>query len=160
MSRKIRFAKIVTPVGEKWFIKKLTAIHIWEGSVCRQENILTSALDSIFSYSFTPKHFTADKYEQRDHEADIYRLNKTTYANVKELRIQMAPSGPSTDLIIYIHSNSKDTAISNNEREFFVHRLFGEEILLKKINSVKFKFSDSIQSSLLTLDETLLKLNR
>jgi hypothetical protein len=119
---------------------------------------LTSTLDSIFSYPFTPKHFTVDKYEQRDRETDIYSLNKIAYANVKELRIQIQPSGSLTDLIIYIHSNSKDTAIGNDEREFFVHQLFGEEILLKKINTVALKFSDSIHANLLTLDKAILKL--
>jgi hypothetical protein len=119
---------------------------------------LTFALDTIFTYPFTPKYFTIDKYEQPEHNVDIYRLNKTVYANVKELRIQMTPLESLTDLTIYVHSNSQDTSITNVQREFFIRQLFGEEALLKKINTVELRISDSIQHNLLTLDETLAKL--
>jgi hypothetical protein len=118
---------------------------------------LTQALDSIFNFVSTPKHFRVDKYEQPDTRADIFGIEKG-YVVVKDLRIEMKPVDTLQNLTVFIHANPKDTKITDDNKYYLTRQLFGEELLLKRIKDVDFKISDTINSGLLTLGEARSKL--
>ncbi len=115
------------------------------------------AIDSIFAPIPKSNYFIIDKYEQPDTSADIFSINNIN-AIVKELRIQLTPIDHLTNLIVYIKAIPKKTSIDEEQKEFFIHELFGEELLLKKLNIVEIKFTDSIMPNLLTLQEVRKKL--
>ncbi|RZK04209.1 MAG: hypothetical protein EOO46_17120 [Flavobacterium sp.] len=116
----------------------------------------TEALDTVLN-SVAPKHFVVDKYEQPNRTADIFGLENGDVI-VKELRIELMPHGNLQDLIVFIHGKPKSKTIANDEKDYLLHQLFGEELLLKKINNVDFKFTDTLNSNLLTLNEARIKL--
>jgi hypothetical protein len=118
---------------------------------------LTKALDSLFNFVSTLKHFKVDKYEQPDTRSDIFRIAKGDVI-VKDLRIEVTPIDALQNLKVFIHGNSKDTKITDDDKDNLKKRLFGEELLLKKIKEVNFKISDTLHSDLLTLDEARSKL--
>ena len=118
---------------------------------------LTKALDSLFNFVSTPKHFKVDKYEQPDTRTDIFGIDKGDVV-VKDLRIEMKPVDNLQMLTVFIHANPKDTKITDDNKDDLKKQLFGEELLLKKIKDVEFKISDTIHSDLLTLDVTRSKL--
>jgi hypothetical protein len=117
----------------------------------------TTALDSLFTGVPKPKHFIVEKYEQAETGADIYSLNNVDVI-VKDLRIQITTIDTLKNMTVYINARPKDTAIDFDNKEFFTHQIFGEEMLLKKINNVNIKFCDTIKQNLLSLNEALLKL--
>ena len=117
----------------------------------------TKALDSLFTGVIKPKYFIVDKYEQPDTNIDIFSLNNV-YVIVKDLRIQMNPIDTLNNLTLYINAKPKDTVINFDNKGIFIHQIFGEEILLKKINNVNVKFCDTIKQNLLSLNEALSKL--
>jgi len=116
----------------------------------------TEALDTVLN-SVAPKHFMVDKYEQPDMTADVFGLENGDVI-VKELRFELVPHGNLQDLIVFIHGNLKSKTIANDEKDYLLHQLFGEELLLKKINNVDFKFTDTLNSNSLTLNEARIKL--
>lgn len=117
----------------------------------------TKALDSLFTGVTKPKYFIVEKYEQPKIKVDIFTLNNVS-AIVKDLRIQMNSTDTLNNLTVYINAKPKDTLINFDNKEFFIHQIFGEEILLKKVNSVDIKFCDTIKQNLSSLNEAFLKL--
>jgi len=117
----------------------------------------TKAIDTIFNYVPTPKHFKVDKYQQPETRADVLSINNTNVV-VKDIRVQMTPLDTLENLIVYMKPNLKDTTIDNDLKAAVIHDLFGEEILLKRINAVTLVFCDSIKPNLLTINEARLKL--
>lgn len=117
----------------------------------------TTALDSLFTSVPKPKHFIVEKYEQPDTKFDIYSLNNVNVF-VKDLRIQINAIDTLENLTVYINARPKDTAINLENKELFIHQIFGEEMLLKKLNNVNIKFCDTNKPNLLSLNEALLKL--
>lgn len=118
---------------------------------------ITRTLDTIFSFVSNPKHFRVDKYEQPDTRTDIFGIEKGDVV-VKDLRIEMKPINTLQNLTVFIHANPKGTKINDDNKDYLKRQLFGEEHLLKKINNVDFKFSDTLNPNLLTLDEARSKL--
>lgn len=117
----------------------------------------TQSPDSLFTYPFTPKRFKLGKYEQPDKEGDVYIVDNT-YAIVKDLGIQITPADSLSDLTVYINGKPKSITPNNDEREFFIRSLFGEEILLKKINKITLIFSDTINPNFLSVEKIFSKL--
>lgn len=118
---------------------------------------LTKVLDTIFNSVSTPKHFRVDKYEQPDTSTDIVGIDNVSVV-VKDLRIEMKPFDTLQDLTVFIHAKPKDTKITDENKDYLKRRFFGEELLLKRINKIDFKFSNTLNSNLLTLDEARSKL--
>ena len=115
------------------------------------------SIDSIFLPIPKSNYFIIDKYEQPDTTTDMFSINDMDVI-VKDLRIQLNPIDNLTNLIVYIKAATKKTSIDEEQKESFIHKLFGEELLLKKINTVEIKFTDSIIVDLLTLQEVRKKL--
>lgn len=118
---------------------------------------LTGALDTVLNSVSAPKHFKVDKYEQPDTRTDIFGIDKGDVI-VKDLRIEMKPFDTLQTLTAFIHANLKDIKITDDNKDYLKKQLFGEELLLKKIKDVDFKFSDTLKSNLLTLNEARSKL--
>jgi hypothetical protein len=115
----------------------------------------TSALDTVLN-SINPKHFTVEKYEQPNLTADMLSSDNMNVV-VKELRIDMKPHDTLQDVTVFIHGNPKNKVMTSDFKDFLRQQLFGEELLLKKINHVDFKFADSIDNNLLSLEDARLK---
>jgi hypothetical protein len=115
----------------------------------------TTALDTILN-SITPKYFVVEKYEQPDLRADMFS-NDNMHVAAKELRIDMKPHDTLQNVTVFIHGNPKST-MTDDFKDFLKRQLFGEELLLKKISDVDFKFTDGIDNNLLSLEEARLKL--
>lgn len=118
----------------------------------------TKALDSIFNYVPAPKHFKVDKYEQPDTRADIFGIDEG-YVIVNNLRIDNIPFDTLQNLVVFIHAKSNSKVITRDNEEYLKRKLFGEELLLKRINDITFKFSDTINTKLLSLEEVRRKLS-
>lgn len=118
---------------------------------------ITRALDTVFNSVFTPKHFKVDKYEQPDKRTDIFGIDKGVVV-VNDLRIEMEPYDNLQNLTVYIHAKASDTKITDDNKDYLKRQLFGEELLLKKINNVDFQIADTINANLLTLEEVRSKL--
>lgn len=114
------------------------------------------ALDTVFNF-ITPRDFKVDKYEQPDLTADIFGLDNGDVV-VKDLRVELTPFDTLQKVTVFIHGNPINKTITEDNRLFLKHQLFGEEILLKRISDVDFRFSDTISSKFLTLDEARSKL--
>jgi hypothetical protein len=117
---------------------------------------LTKALDTILNFTF-PKRFKIDKYEQPDLTSDIFSIENIDIIK-KDLRIDIKPHDALHDLTVFIHGSPKSKTIDDEDKQYLQRQLFGEELLLKKINVVEFQFTDTINNSLATLEETRLKL--
>jgi hypothetical protein len=114
-------------------------------------------LDSLFNPIPKSKFFTIEKYEQPI-ETDLYSLSQEVAVN--DLRLEIKPASDSlNDITLYIYSKPRITSMSNDEKELLMHGLFGEELIIKKINNIKFIFTDTIDPTKLTLSETLAKMN-
>lgn len=119
---------------------------------------LTIALDTLLTYSFQLKHFKLEKYEQPEKKVDIFGIDEGNVV-VKDLRIEMEPIDTLQNLTIFIYSKLKNTKITDDNKDFLKRSLFGEELLLKKINNVDFKITDTLYSDLMTLEQVRSKLN-
>lgn len=118
---------------------------------------LTKALDSIFKIAPNPKHFVIEKYEQPNWDSDGFAFPNLNIDN-KDLRILIKQNGKFSSLKIYIFTKNKNVTIDNENQEILKKGLFGEELLLKKIDEIEFHFTDSINHNYLTLNEARNKL--
>lgn len=116
------------------------------------------ALDTILN-SITPKYFAVNKYEQADTSTDIIGITNADVV-VKDLRLELTPIDSLKRITVWIHARPKDTIISNESGEYLTHLLWGEELLLKKIEAVRFRFSDTLNNTLPTLNQVRSQLKR
>ena len=84
----------------------------------------TKALDSLFTGVAKPKYFIVEKYEQPATNVDIFSLNNVDVI-VKDLRIQLNKVDTLSNLTLYINAKPKDTVIDFDNKEFFIHQIFG-----------------------------------
>ncbi|HTB53276.1 MAG TPA: hypothetical protein VK718_10940 [Ferruginibacter sp.] len=116
------------------------------------------ALDTILNPIPNLKHFKIQKYLPADTTIDsLNGILPDINIAVKDLRIKMSTVGSLQNIIVYIHGDSKDKINGQTYIEL-AGPLFGEEIFLKKINSLQFEFCHSIKPGLLTIQEARVKL--
>jgi hypothetical protein len=115
----------------------------------------SKALDTIFNYVPKPKHFKIVKYEPCffDSTTDILSLDIGDVA-LKDFRVIMMPFDTLQNITVYIAGKPKDTKLPEEDYDFLRQDLFGEELFVRKINKLDFKFCDTIKGSLLTIYET------
>ena len=140
-----------------FFYNKSTTPHVRILLSTNYNKNFTTALDTIFNFVLKPKHFIVDKYEQPDLRSDGFSLPSLNIDN-KDLRILMQPKDSLQNLKIFIYSKTKKVTIDDDNKEFLKKEIFGEELLIKKINDIEFIVTDTINSNLLTLNELRNKL--
>lgn len=154
-------------LAAKKYADSIDVVYFYNKSTSPKERILlttnynkryTNALDTIFNHVPSPKHFRIDKYEQPDTRTDVFGIDEG-YVIVNDLRIESIPFDTLQNLIIFIHTKSNGKVVSGDNEDYLKRKLFGEELLLKRVNDITFKFSDSINTDLLSLDEVRRKLN-
>lgn len=112
----------------------------------------TKALDSILNFVPNSKHFTVNKYEQPNTKSDVFVIEEGEVV-VSNLRIETMPFDTLQNLIVFIHAKTNNNLIVSDNEDYLKRQLFGEELLLKRINEITFKFSTSINTHLLSLEE-------
>ena len=117
----------------------------------------TTALDTIFNFVPKPKYFIVEKYEQPDLHTDGFSFPNLNIDN-KDLRILMQPEDTLQNLKIFIYTKAKNVILDADNKDFLQKQLFGEELILKKIKDIDCVFTDTINSTLLTLNEVRNKL--
>ncbi len=69
----------------------------------------------------------------------------------------MQPEYNLENLTIFIYTKTKKAKIDNDSKDFLKKELFGEKILLKRIQDIKFILTDTLNPGLLTLSEVRTK---
>jgi len=144
--------KYCDSLGVTFFYNKSTTPHVRILLSTDYNKNFTTALDTIFIFVPKPKYFIVEKYEQPDLHSDGFSLPNLNIDN-KDLRILMQSKDSVKNLKIFIYSKAKNVTIDNDNKEFLKKELFGEELLLKKLNDIEFIVTDTINSKLLTLSE-------
>ncbi len=116
-----------------------------------------AALDTILNVVEKPKFFTIEKFEQPDIQSQRYRLKNFTI-NKNDIRIFIKENNQNLDLKVFLYAKDKEAELYEEEKEFIKKSLFGEELLLKKINSCDFFITDTIDFKLMAYSKAMLKL--
>lgn len=118
----------------------------------------TKALDSLFNPIPTSTYFYIQKYEQPSIRLDSLALFQELNLQSNDLRVSFTPVDSLFNVSVFLFSGTKKIELSDADKELLKKKLFGEELLLKKINEVTFIPVDKITPNLLTLNQIRTKL--
>ena len=118
-----------------------------------------TALDTILNCVPNPRHFILQKFEQPDFRSSGFNFPNLVIDN-KDLRILITAEDSLHNLQIFVYSKNKNIEMTNDQKVFLARALFGEELLLKKINKVNFILADTINDNLLTLLQAFIQLKK
>ncbi|MBX9783369.1 MAG: hypothetical protein K2X48_08765 [Chitinophagaceae bacterium] len=115
----------------------------------------SKALDTIFNFFPSSKYFKIIKYEQCicDTTTDILTLDAEDVI-LKNFRVSMSSFDTLQNIVVYIPHRPINTKLSERDIAFLRQQLLGEELYVRRINQLEFKFCDTIKSHLLTISET------
>jgi len=114
----------------------------------------SKALDTIFNFVPKSNYFKIIKYEPCyfDSTTDILSLDIGDVV-LKNFRVKMTPFDTLQNITVYILGKPKETKLAEEDYDFLRQDLFGEEVFVKKINKLDFKFCDTVKAGLLTINE-------
>ncbi len=93
----------------------------------------TSSIDKIFSDIDTLKHFYIVKYRPAEGPFSGY-MNGTDTINPEQIKFTVNPTGNKYDVVFYTTK-----VIGKSSKEYLTQDIFGEEVLLKKINKIDYR---------------------
>lgn len=108
------------------------------------------ALDSIFKDLTISKYFKVEKYEQPETGADVLSFQNGDVV-VKDIRVKASTVGYPKDLTVYI--NTTNLKLITEVEESLPKILFGEELLLKKFDKIRFEAYQELDDSLFTVEQ-------
>jgi hypothetical protein len=116
-----------------------------------------TALDTILNYAAHSKYFKIEKYVPPIVKSGIYKFNNGDVI-IGNLRARIDNSDPPSNITIFIADKSKSSKLLKEINNDLSKAIFGEELLLKKIGLINYKYSDTIESGLLTINQLREKL--
>ncbi len=118
------------------------------------------ALDTIMNLPVASKYFKIQKYEPREGE---FETNDFSFENgdvyTDSLRGVIENRESPYNITVFIAKRDKNAKLLVDLNNGFAKSLFGEELLVKKIGTVKFKYSDTIKPGL-TIKQLVDKLEK
>lgn len=111
------------------------------------KNGCTSSIDNIFSDIDTLKYFYIVKYRPAGGLFSGY-INGTDTINPDQIKFTVNPIGNKYDVVFYTTKS-----IDESSKEYLIQDIFGEEVLLKKINKIDYRLLKDSTIKTKSIDE-------
>lgn len=128
-----------------------------------------TAVDSAYTALDKPVNFSLTRFRPRNGDVDVYGFDNAMHpmpgknrieVRLSDIRINLSPDDELYDVTLILPGDPGQTLLKTEDIEYLVHAIFGEEILVRKINGTKVEFSGKDQTNGIGIDQAIKKLRQ